>query len=92
MEESKKTMIQANEDKKKIVKQKDDLEEQVFKVEKQVKVLEDGIYRLFFVCTTNNPAQFSICVNGVPIKILRYMHVMHANCCCTITMTLQKRF
>jgi len=32
----------------------------------QVKVLEDGIYKLFFVCNTHTPAQFSICVNGIP--------------------------
>lgn len=33
----------------------------------QVKVLEDGIYKLFFLCTTNTAAQFSISVNGVPL-------------------------
>jgi hypothetical protein len=32
----------------------------------QIKVLEDGVYKLFFMCNTNNPAQFAFCVNGVP--------------------------
>lgn len=33
----------------------------------QVKILEDGVYKLFFICNTNVSAQFSIFVNGVSI-------------------------
>jgi hypothetical protein len=33
----------------------------------QVQVLEDGVYKLFFLATTNNPAQFSIAVNGTVV-------------------------
>ena len=32
----------------------------------QIKVLEDGVYKVFFMCNTNTPAQLTICVNGVP--------------------------
>lgn len=32
----------------------------------QIKVLEDGMYKIFFLCNTYNPAQFTYCVNGVP--------------------------
>jgi hypothetical protein len=32
----------------------------------QIQILEDGIYKVFFVCNTNTAAQFTICVNGVP--------------------------
>ena len=34
----------------------------------QVKILEDGYYKLFFLVTTNTAAQFSIAVNGVPLE------------------------
>jgi len=33
----------------------------------EVKILEDGVYKLFFLLTTNTAAQFSLAVNGVPI-------------------------
>jgi hypothetical protein len=33
----------------------------------QVQVLEDGVYKLFFLTTTNNPAQFSLAVNGTVV-------------------------
>jgi len=33
----------------------------------QVQVLEDGVYKVFFLVTTNTPGQFSIVVNGVPV-------------------------
>ncbi len=33
----------------------------------EIKVLEDGVYKLFFMVTTNTAAQFSITVNGVPV-------------------------
>jgi hypothetical protein len=33
----------------------------------QVQVLEDGVYKLFFLVTTNNPAQFSLAVNGTVV-------------------------
>jgi hypothetical protein len=32
----------------------------------QVKVLDDGVYKLFYCCNTHTPVQFSFCVNGVP--------------------------
>jgi len=32
----------------------------------QIKVLEDGVYKLFFMCNTNKPTQVCLCVNGVP--------------------------
>ncbi len=34
----------------------------------QVKILEDGVYKLFFLCTTNTAGQFSISVNGSPLE------------------------
>jgi len=34
----------------------------------QVQVLEDGVYKLFFLATTNTPGQFSIAVNGTPVE------------------------
>jgi hypothetical protein len=34
----------------------------------QVKILQDGYYKLFFLVTTNTAAQFSLSVNGVPIE------------------------
>ncbi len=33
----------------------------------QVKVMEDGVYKLFFLANTNTAAQFSITVNGIPV-------------------------
>ena len=33
----------------------------------QIKVLEDGVYKIFFLVTTNTAAQFTIMVNGVPL-------------------------
>lgn len=33
----------------------------------EVKVLESGVYKLFFLATTNTAGQFSISVNGIPI-------------------------
>jgi hypothetical protein len=33
----------------------------------EIKVLEDGVYKIFFLVTTNTAAQFTICVNGVPV-------------------------
>ena len=35
---------------------------------KQVKVLEDGVYKLFALATTVTPTQISLTVNGVPIE------------------------
>lgn len=32
----------------------------------QIKVLEDGVYKLFFICNTNKPSQLTFCVNGIP--------------------------
>ena len=32
----------------------------------QIQILEDGVYKVFFVATTNTAGQFTICVNGVP--------------------------
>jgi hypothetical protein len=32
----------------------------------QIKVLEDGMYKVFFLCNTHNPAQFTYCINGLP--------------------------
>lgn len=32
----------------------------------QIQILEDGIYKVFFVVTTNTAGQFTICVNDVP--------------------------
>lgn len=32
----------------------------------QIQVLEDGVYKLFFLANTNAAAQFAFCVNGVP--------------------------
>lgn len=32
----------------------------------QIQILEDGIYKVFFVVNTTTAAQFTICVNGVP--------------------------
>lgn len=34
----------------------------------QVKVLEDGVYKLFFLTNTNTAGQFSFAVNGVPVN------------------------
>jgi hypothetical protein len=34
----------------------------------QIQILEDGVYKIFFVVTTNTAAQFSICVNDVPYE------------------------
>jgi len=34
----------------------------------QVQVFEDGLYKVFFLVTTNTPGQFSIAVNGVPVE------------------------
>ena len=33
----------------------------------QVKILTSGVYKIFFLCTTNTAAQFSISVNGIPL-------------------------
>ena len=33
----------------------------------QVKILEDGVYKLFFLANTTTAAQFSLTVNGVPV-------------------------
>jgi len=32
----------------------------------QIQICEDGVYKIFFVVTTNTAAQFTICVNDVP--------------------------
>jgi hypothetical protein len=32
----------------------------------QIQILEDGVYKVFFVTNTNTAAQFTICVNDVP--------------------------
>ena len=34
----------------------------------QVQIMEDGIYKVFFYCTTNTAAQISIAVNGNPVE------------------------
>lgn len=34
----------------------------------QVQVSEDGVYKVFFLVTTNTPGQFSIAVNGTPVE------------------------
>ena len=34
----------------------------------QVKILEDGVYRLFFLCTNTTSLQLCFAVNGVPIE------------------------
>jgi hypothetical protein len=33
----------------------------------QIQILEDGVYKVFFVGTTNTACQFSICINDLPI-------------------------
>jgi hypothetical protein len=33
----------------------------------QIKITEDGVYKLFFVLNNNVPCQFCFCVNGVPV-------------------------
>jgi hypothetical protein len=33
----------------------------------EVKIQEDGVYKVFFMATTNTQAQFSLAVNGVPL-------------------------
>ena len=34
----------------------------------QIQILEDGVYKVFFVVTTNTAGQFSICVNNIPYE------------------------
>lgn len=34
----------------------------------QVKILEDGVYKLFFMTNTNTAGQFAVSVNGVPVE------------------------
>jgi hypothetical protein len=34
----------------------------------EVKIQEDGVYKVFFLATTNTQAQFSFAVNGVPLS------------------------
>ena len=33
----------------------------------QIKITEDGVYKMFFVLNNNLPCQFCFCVNGVPV-------------------------
>ena len=35
----------------------------------QIKILEDGVYKLFFLATTNAPAQFTFYVNNNPMTV-----------------------